>query len=192
MSASEKRLGRRHALAGLGLAAGAALPIVGGLAARGQSAPEPARATSRPEDRPDALEAHDLRAASDDVRALFGTLREGDVVGRCRIEAIYAERAGAIPVVMSTAGGQRFAIEIFASDPHGPAPISSASSLALFLVNRGDGASATPEDVGVGVRALGRALADRMNEEGAVPPSGLVSYAERRRRAPTGVFHVPV
>lgn len=192
MSASNKRLGRRHALAGIGLAAGAAVPVVGVLASRDRrTVPAPEAGTSNEAQVPNALAAHELREADAEVRALFGPLMEGERVGSCRIESIYAARGGAIPVVLSTSNGRRFAVEIFAADPLGPQPLASAAPLALFLVNRGDGASPTPEDVGSGVLALGRALARRI-EDGAPAPGGLVSYAERHRRAPTGVFHVPV
>lgn len=187
----DKRLGRRGAVVGIGVAvAGVAvgLPREGSGQAREPGRPdEPAD----PTERPDALAAHALAEAGEDVRALFGALGEGaDVGSHWRIEAIFALRAGAIPVVLSTRSGHRFAVEVFraAADP---APLATAGPLGVYVVNRGDGDEPTDEASGLGAIALARALEGRL-AAGAPVPADLVTMPERRRRHPTGVFHVPV
>lgn len=170
--------------AGLVAASAAGLPA---LAARSEvEAPriESARATRD--------EAHGLVPADADVRALFGHVREGtQLEGSVRIEAIHGLRAGAVPVVMATADGLRYAVEIFRADADGPRPLAETGSLALLLSNRGDGRAATPETIARGVQALARAL-DARCADGAPLPAGLATHRERRRAHPTGVFHVPV
>lgn len=189
---SEARFGRRGALVGIGLAAtgAAAIPslVQHGVGPR-RDVP---RDSGDPHERPDAASAHGLSAADDGVQALFGELREGRAIeGHWTIEARYGVRAGAIPVVMSSLDGSRFALEVFRADDGGPAPLARAGALALYLVNRGDGRSSTPEHAGLGVLALARALSARL-AEGAPVPAALSTHAERRVRHPNGVFHVPL
>jgi hypothetical protein len=135
-----------------------------------------------------------LAAAADDdpVRALFGPLREGSPVStHWKIESVYALRAGAIPVVMSTTDGGRYALEIFRHSPDGPRPIAVAGSLALFLVNEGDGSMPTSELHGLGVLALGRELEARLAAGAPIPP-GLVTHRRREAWEPGGDFGVPL
>ena len=185
--ASDKRMGRRELVVGVGAAA------VGAFTIGGLTLPSGRRggglAPSAPDvDGPTAL----LPAPDAGVRALFGSLAGGGVVaGGWRVEAVYGERAGAIPVVMSTPSGERFAVEVFRDDARGPAPISRADGLALTLVNRGDGASRTNEQLGLGVMALGGALHAR-RVEGAPIPEGLRTWRERVELRPDGWYDVPV
>ena len=161
-----------------------------GLASPDREGSDPRATADTILERPENGAAHGLTPADDAVRALFGPLREGSAVGAARIEAIYAARAGAIPVVMS-AGGARFAVEVFRAAPDEPAPLGRAGALSLYLVNRGDGGRATPEAFGLGVQALAAALEPRV-ASGAPIPSALVTIAERRRAHPAGVFPVPL
>lgn len=181
MSEHKSRIGRREALMGLGAAALGAVVGVRHLAGgSGTSAASSAR--------PDVA-GNRLPAAGDDVRALFGPLREGSPVStHWKIEAIYGVREGAVPVVMSTIYGSKFAVEIFRDDPDGPTPVARARGLALHLVNGGDGSSRTSELHGLGVMALGRALQER-RAEGAPMPRGLRTF---RERDPNGDFDVPL
>jgi len=151
---------------------------------------EPAPPAAKPE--PHDERASRVAPATEEVRALFGSLGEGSAISsHWRIESLHAVRSGAIPVVMSTIYGGRFAVEIFRDDPSGPPPIARAGGLALKLVNRGDGGSRTDELRGLGVMALGRALEARL-ADGAPVPSGLQTFAERMARDPHGAFDVPV
>ncbi len=186
---TQHRLGRRDVLVGLGAAAIGGTVGVSAVRRAATTAteaplPEPERAT------PQAPAP--LASPTDDVRALFGALGEGGPLStHWRIESVHAVRAGAIPVVMSTIYGQRFAVEIFRADPGGPAPIARAGGLALHLVNRGDGSSRTNELAGLGVMALGRAL-DEQIAAGAQAPAGLETHRDRTARDPRGSFHIPV
>ena len=170
-------------------AASAATVLPGSVGAQRVQAPG---ATSQPDPavQPSRLAAHQLATAGRDVRAFFGELNEGTQLGHWRLEALYDVRAGGIPLVLSTQSGQRFAVEVFRLG-EGPAPLATAGPVALYLINRGDGASASDEAAGLGVIALGRALEARV-AAGAQVPSSLTTLAARRRAHPTGVFHVPV
>lgn len=181
------RFGRREALAGIGgLAIGGLVGVPALVVGQRATAPEGSpQVASRPP-------WSGLAPPGDDVRALFGPLRESSAIStHWRLEALHAPRAGAIPVVMSTLNGTRFAVEIFRYDPDGPRPIARAGDLALYLVNRGDGSSRTVEVFGLGVMALGRALEERL-AAGAPIPNGLWTYLQRTARAPRGMFDVPL
>lgn len=190
-TSDEKQFGRRGALVGIGVAAAG---IAGGLASQDLSAqdrPAPQPSTSTPMGPPDAMGAHDLRAPTGEVLALFGALGPGAAIGsHWRLDALYAVRAGGIPVVLSTRNGERFGVEIFRAG-EGPSPLATAGGLALYLVNRGDGDRASDEAAGLGVIALGHALEARL-AEGASVPGSLTTLDARRRSHPTGVFHIPV
>lgn len=180
---TQHRFGRREALVGVGTVALGAAVGVPRLIELQASADGPAESVDQPV-------AHVL-PATDDVRALFGALREGSAIStHWRLESVHAVRAGAIPVVMSTIYGGRFAVEIFRDEADGPTPIARAQGLALHLFNRGDGSSRTAELNGLGVMALGRALEER-RAEGAPLPPGLETYRARTSRDPHGVFDIP-
>ncbi len=195
MSANlEKQLGRRGALVGIGVAAAAvATALPDSVGARGDEAASPAhdvQGQSNPTEHPNPLEAHHLVEAGADVRALLGELRAGAGLGSWRVEAVYDVRAGGIPLVLSTQSGRRFAVEVFRLGDDS-APLVTARSVGLYLVNRGDGSASTDEAAGLGVAALGRALETRL-ANGAPIPEALTTLSERRARHPTGIFHVPV
>lgn len=156
------------------------------------NAASPAHAKEAAPTAPDPLRAHGLAVADADSRATLAGLEPGQVIeGHWRVESVFAVRAGAVPVILSTTHGERFAVEIFRADPSsGAAPLGEAPGLALYLVNRGDGSTGTDEAAGLGVRALGRALAARRAGEEA--PASLTSLGERQRRHPGGIFTVPV
>lgn len=189
MSSVEKQFGRRGALLGIGLAATGAM-TVGSIDVAADEVATPPRGGERPSARPDALAAHELRPPRSSVQALFGQLTPGSALSsHWRIEALYDVRAGAIPVVLATLSGHRFAVEVFLGGADARA-LATAGPLALYLVNRGDGSSSSDESAGLGVMALGRALEARF-AEGAVVPEGLGTIADRRRQYPVGVFHIP-
>ncbi|MFK7989597.1 MAG: hypothetical protein AB8I08_26505 [Sandaracinaceae bacterium] len=191
---SPRRVGRREAIAGVGAVALGASFAAAGIARRGVSSDDGA-----PEDEvisggAEAVSAAtDREALSDADRAvtdLFGSIAVGTAVStHWRVEKIHAVRAGAIPVVMSTIYGDRFALEVFRDSANGPTPITRTRGLALFLVNGGDGGSPTDELFGLGVMALGAALENEATT--ASIPSALLPHAERHARYPNGAFDIP-
>ncbi|MBX3273996.1 MAG: hypothetical protein KF729_27270 [Sandaracinaceae bacterium] len=190
-TSDEKQFGRRGAILGIGVAAAGAVGLAIPRASDAQARPAGRPSTSTPMGPPDALAAHALRAPGEDVRALFGALGPGAEIGsHWRLEALYAVRAGAIPVVLSTRSGERFGVEIFRASEGAPA-LATAGGLALYLVNRGDGARASGQAAGLGVEALARVLEGRLTA-GAPVPSALTTLDERARAHPTGVFHIPL
>lgn len=196
------RIHRRDALLGLGVTAAGTTALAGGALAPGLVGDLLGSAEGR-------LEGHDhhlggpeereiaenlpapLPPIDDAVRALFGPIGPGTRLGPdFEVVAVHGVRAGAIPVVLASAG-HRFALEIFRDDDAttGAAPIARANGLSLFLVNEGDGATRTVERFGLGVMALGRALTAR-REAGAPVPSALEHHAARIASA--GAFHIPL
>ncbi|HEY8430338.1 MAG TPA: hypothetical protein VIL20_18285 [Sandaracinaceae bacterium] len=126
------------------------------------------------------------------MRALFGPLTDGAPLStHWRIETVHAVRAGAVPVVLSTIYGARFAVEVFRADPDGPPPVGRAGALAVHLVNGGDGSSRTAELAGLGAMALARELERRL-AAGASIPRGLTTYRERIAVDPDGIFDIPL
>lgn len=189
-TSDEKQFGRR-ALVGIGVAAAGAAALGASQLGAQDTDRAPRPSTSTPMGPPDALGAHGLGAPGADVLILFGALAPGAAIGtHWTLDALYAVRAGGIPVVLRSRSGERFAVEVFLRDEAAP-PLASAGSLALYLVNRGDGARASDEVAGLGVIALARALEARL-AEGAPVPGALTTLPARRRAHPTGVFHVPV
>ncbi len=242
-----ERVGRRDALLGIGtVTVGAAVGIPAVVrAASPASAVEAEAGASAPPPGSPAFGGLSAAGAEDDVRALFGPLREGEPIStHWRLDAVYSVRAGAIPVSMSTLRalgevtrrsaadpsplaallrpqilevssvgapcergasaperdrvispraltGERFAVEIFRRGADGPPPVATAGSLALYLVNRGDGGSPTPELAGLGVMALARALEARLAAGAPIPP-GLVTHRRRSTWEPEGFFDVPL
>ncbi|MCH9683565.1 MAG: hypothetical protein K0V04_19155 [Deltaproteobacteria bacterium] len=100
-------------------------------------------------------------------------------------------RLGAVAVVLATATGQRYQVDVLARDPEGPAGVANTESLSLFVINSkvtavDDGLRPTDEDQGLGAMALAQALSSEP------APAGLLTLQERRRQHPTGAFAVPL
>ena len=129
-------------------------------------------------------------AEGDAIAALFGPIRPGSALDLWTVDAVYQVRAGAIPVVLATPNGVKFAVEIFRADPDLPA-IARAGELGLYLSNRGRGSDASNESHGLGLMALARALDARL-AGGAPVPSGLGTLGDRLRDEPRGAFAVPL
>jgi len=133
-------------------------------------------------------------AAGAEVRAFFGSLAEGTGLSssgpaaadqaRWTIVSIHELRHGAIPVVLADARGRRFQVDVLKRDAADSA-VAVAGGVALYLSNRGDGATGTLEEHGLGVMALATAL--RMQDR-APTPKGLTTFATRRTRHPLGAF----
>jgi hypothetical protein len=124
-----------------------------------------------------------------DVELLAG-LRPGTTIRRWTIVAVHPVKLGAIPVVLATADGTRFQVDVMARDPNGPSGVAQTEHLGLYLRNRGDGHTATDEEQGMGAMSLARALRAREAEGASMP--ALLTLAERHRRHPDGAFAVPL
>jgi len=132
----------------------------------------------------------DVNPAGPEVLALFGSLRPGSTVGRWTVAALHDVHLGGIPVVLSTADGERFQVDVVRRDcsPGAPAGVGNTASLSVFVLNDGDGSKATHEEHGLGAMALAEAL-NRREAEGAAIPQ-LLTLAERQSRFPRGVYSV--
>ena len=120
--------------------------------------------------------------------ALMGDLRPGVAVERWQIEAVHPVRHGALPVVLSSADGRRYQVDVLARDPKGPQGVANTSALSLFVANRGDGGTPTDEDQGLGAMALARALAPRESAGAKL----LGTFTQRAAAHPDGSFAVPL
>jgi len=112
-----------------------------------------------------------------ELLARLEELRAGDGVGRWRLVEIRGRQRGAIPLVLATADGTRFRVDILRRDPDGPRGPAETESLAIHLADVAPG-TRTPEEQGLGAMTLAVALA------GAAPPSWLLTLRERRSRFP--------
>lgn len=116
---------------------------------------------------------------------------EGRRIDRWTVERVLPIHLGAIPIVLSTATGQRYQVDVLARDPDGPQGVADTEHLSLFIVNgRPDAGSAgrrpTDEEQGLGAMVLAQALGSRP------APQGLLAHGERRRRHPRGAFALPL
>jgi hypothetical protein len=132
----------------------------------------------------------DVNLAGPEVLALFGSLQPGSTIGRWTIAAIHDVHLGGIPVVLSTASGDRFQVDVVRRDcsPGAVAGVGNTASLSVFLLNDGDGSLATREEHGLGAMALADALNHR--EAAGVELPRLLTLAERQARFPRGVYSV--
>jgi hypothetical protein len=122
------------------------------------------------------------------VKELFGDLAVGGgPVGDYRVERVCGVYLGAIPVVMSTATGLRFQVDVLRRDDGGPRGIANTDRLSLFLANRGGGSQQTDEQQGLAIIALRDALSAREN---SAEVQNLLTFDERRRAFREGVFSV--
>ena len=169
-----EKLDRRRFLL-LGLASGAAAAVGGGVFFnwRGVRRPVAIRPlTTEPE-----------------VRALFGPLAAGAQLDRWTVVEIHDASSGGIPVVMATAAGEKFQVDVLRRDDAAPG-VANTRSLSLYLCNKGDGRTASDEEHGLGAMALAHALAEREAAGAPLPP--LLTLAERNARFPRGAFSVVV
>jgi hypothetical protein len=123
---------------------------------------------------------------SPSVHALFGDLRAGSTIDRWTLVQIADVHAGCIPVLMATADGSRFQVDIAERDPEGPKGVAETEKLALYLVNGGGGNASTIEEHGLGVMALAAEL--RKHEQGVMLK--LVKLRDRKKRFPDTPFKV--
>src|SRR5438094_2183605 len=112
-----EKLDRRRFLL-LGLASGVAAAAGGGVFF-----------SRRPLRRPVAIRPLTTR---DEVAAFFGPLAAGARVDRWTLVEIHDAASGGVPVVMATAGGERFQVDVLRRDDRAPG-VANTRSLALYL-----------------------------------------------------------
>lgn len=115
---------------------------------------------------------------------------EGAMVDDFRVVRSHPLHLGAVPVVLETASGVRFQVDVLRRDPnpHRPTGIGNTATLSVYLANRGDGETATVEEQGLGAMALAAALAAAET----APAPGLLTLAQRHERHPGGAYSVPL
>lgn len=185
----ERRSGRRKFL---GVAAG-----VVAAGAVGAALPRAARsALASTRDRSKASAGSGAAAAADGVGTAQGALPAffrdlpGTNIDRWKVVNVVGMHLGAVAVVLETATGDRYQVDVLRRDASGPAGVGNTPSLSVFVVNRGDGALATAEEHGLGAMALATVLAER-EARGASAPA-LLTFAERVAQHPGGNYAVPV
>ncbi len=176
MADDRLELGRRQFVVTVGVAAGVAATGAG----RAAASPLGAAGESTP--------GAGAPAADPEVALLFGDIRAGARLDRWVVESVHPIRFGAVPVVLRAAGGARFQVDVLRRDGAGPSGVACTASLSLFVSNRGDGATATDEEQGLGAMALAAALAEREAAGARVP--ALSTHSERRQRHPLGSYSV--
>ncbi|MGZ5968464.1 MAG: hypothetical protein ACXWP4_12410, partial [Polyangiales bacterium] len=102
----------------------------------------------------------------------------GQKLGPYTVRAVGEIDRGGIPVILATAKGEDFRVDVLRTDPFGRAGIGVASAFSVYLRNGGDGRTATDEECGLGAMALAKELA-RRNRKGEKPPAQLLTMSER-------------
>jgi hypothetical protein len=92
---------------------------------------------------------------------LGDALAVGSAIDRWTVVAVHPVNCGAVPVVLATADGRRYQVDLLARDPSGPAGVANTERLSLFVANQGDGRTATDEEQGLGAMALAEHLRAR-------------------------------
>lgn len=133
------------------------------------------------------LEAAPRIAPDPEVAHFLGEVRAGARIDRWSVEAVHPVRMGAVPIVLRTASGARFQVDVLRRDD-ATRGVAQTETLSLFLANRGDGSTATDEEQGLGAMALAEAIA-RSEARGARMPA-LLTMRERRAQHPLGGYSV--
>lgn len=115
----------------------------------------------------------------------------GQRLDRWTVVRVHPIHLGAVPVVLSTQGGETYQVDVLARDPAGPQGVANTDRLSLFVVNSSrhhdpDGRRATDEEQGLGAMVLARSLATEPT------PTGLLTHSQRRQQHPDGAFAVPL
>ncbi len=185
-SDQNKSVSRRQVLKSIGVAGAASAVVSGGVAAARTT--KRANRTARAATKPAALVAQNAPALDAATRALFAPILAHGRVGDCVVVAVHAVKMGAIPVVLATADGAHFQVDVLRRDEAGANGVRTAGSLTIALHNGGAGNDRTHEAQGLGAMALLDALAAREAEGAALP--ALLTLSERVQRFPRGVLNV--
>jgi len=178
MSDGVSTLGRRQVL----LSVGATVGVVAAASAASTAEAAGIRGSGP---RPQPRESQRAR-----VETLLGPALAGGALQGWEITSAGSVRFGAVPLEMRTPEGVHFNVELLRRDPTGPQAIGETEYFAIFVINRGDGATATDEAQGRGVMALRTYLARReldMAGAGLAMPE-VMTLRERDRAYPDGHF----
>jgi hypothetical protein len=119
-----------------------------------------------------------------EARAALGGLTPGSRLERWTIVSVLDPSQGGIPVVMATAEGVRFRVDVMRRDQSAPG-VANTRAFSLYLCNQGRGSKDTCEEHGLGAMALARHL-----ERVGTPLPSLLTLGERNRRFRGGAFSV--
>ena len=89
---------------------------------------------------------------------------------------------------MRTPDGEQFQVDVLRRDAGGPAGVADTARLSLFIANKGDGRTPTVEAQAHAARALAGWIAAREDDAARRLASELLSFRERQRVHPEGVF----
>jgi len=191
MSRSETKnsVTRRDALTTIGIA-GAAAAMVGAGAAELSNLAGSGSASNGDEPRAEGAAEKPVAQLDEQTHALFAPLMAAGRVGDYRLVAVHATKLGAIPVVLATADGTRFQVDVLRHDVTigGENGVRAAGSFTVVLHNQGRGGDPTDEVTGLGAMALLDALVAREGEGATVPV--LATLRERTSRFPQAAFTV--
>ncbi len=112
------------------------------------------------------------KAAGEEVIALFGGLRQGDVIAGYTVEQIGAVRGdGGVPVRLSREGATMRLVVTLAPEGEDPRPPARTDRYAVYYESGHDGVSAREQDC----QRAAEELAERIRaQEGTVPvPAGM-------------------
>lgn len=121
----------------------------------------------------------------------LSSIEAGQTIDRWTVVCVHPLHLGAVPVVLATATGKHYQVDVLARDPSGPEGVANTERLSLFVVDTqavpsSDGQRPTDEEQGLGAMVLAQALT------GETPPEGLLTLPERQRQFPQGAFGVPL
>lgn len=99
--------------------------------------------------------------------------------GTWRVEQVLPVVAGAIPVLLRAPDGGKLQVDVLRAEAGGPRAVAQAGPLALFIANRGDGATPSAEAEARGARLLAARLEQVASESGWPEIQGLLTLSER-------------
>jgi hypothetical protein len=173
---SRRLLGRRKVLVGVGVGAAA---VVVGMA--------PARALADYGKRRRGREKL-IVPAGERFELLGESIAAGTSLGRGTLVAVLPVHHGAVPVLLRTPAGEQVQVDVLRRDPAGPTGVAETARLSLFIANTGDGNTPTAEAQAHAARALAGWLAARDGAPAQRLATELLSFRERQRAHPEGVF----
>lgn len=123
---------------------------------------------------------------SAEVDRFFADLRPGTQINQWTVESVHPVHLGGVPVVLSSANGHRFQVDVLKRDSS-ISGVADTHEFSVFISNSGNGSTATREEDGLGAMALAREL---LRMEGTRQAPELLTIRERHTRFPSGNFRV--
>lgn len=178
---------RREVLKGLAAAGGA---IAVGTAVSARALTPSHEANNSAQEKPVQPSRVQETGLSEEARSFLGHIQPGAQIGRWTVSSVHDVRMGAVSVVLQTAEGHTFQVDVLKKDTGigAPGSVADAGSVSVFVANAGNGSKATVEEHGLGAMALAKELELRI-QRGAQPPR-LLTLRERSVRFPNGWFSV--